>query len=300
LYSSCWVQRHTHTHKYTHTSWMCAWLQAPGNGKTSGQSSHCASAALALNKEVYMADHTKWLPRLDTSCLKSDVALGGEPPHDNLTTASNTAKKKPASEQEMETNCFTWRRGEPAYIAVSEYVKGNDYQPDGLSAELLELKEKIKLMLFLSSPSDQKSCRKVPSCESFLGAHHVHKVTTMMIRNVPYALTVAALEQALQNVGFGDCFDFLYLPMKRNQEKNLGFAFLNFVSPEDAAVFKKAFHGYVFECPTKAGCRIRATVSEAHTQGYHANMMKLFDKLDGRRQTQPCEHLLSRDTVIDS
>jgi len=199
-----------------------------------------------------------------------------------------------------ENNCFTWRRGEPAYIAVSEYVKGNDYQPDGLSAELLELREKIKLMLVLSSPSGQKSCGKIP-CESFLGAHRVHKVTTMMIRNVPYAMTVAALEQVLQNAGFGDCFDFLYLPpMKRNQEKNLGFAFLNFVSPEDATVFKKAFHGYVFEYPTQAGCRIRATVSEAHTQGYHANMMKLFDKLDGRRQTQPCEHLLSRDTVIDS
>jgi len=217
-----------------------------------------------------------------------------------LTMTSNTAKKQPASKQEMQDDSFAWRGGEPAYIAVSEYVKGSDYQPDGLSAELLELRERIRLMLFLPSPSDQNSCWKVPPRDSFLGAHHVRKVTTMMIRNVPYAMTVAALEQALQNVGFGDCFDFLYLPMKRNQEKNLGFAFLNFVSPEDAAVFKKAFHGYVFECPTKAGCRIRATVSEAHTQGYHANMMKLFDKLDGRRQAQPCELLLSRDTVIGS
>jgi len=153
-------------------------------------------------------------------------------------------------------------------------------------------------MLSLPSPSDQKSCWKVPPLGSFLGAHHVRKVTTMMIRNVPYAMTVAALEQDLQNAGFGDCFDFLFLPMKRHQKKNLGFAFLNFASPEYATVFKKAFHGHVFECPTEAGCRIRANVSEAHTQGYHANVMKLFEKLDGHRQAQPCELLRSSDTVI--
>jgi len=200
----------------------------------------------------------------------------------------------------MENDCSAWRRGEPAYIDVSEYHKGSDNQPDGLTAELLQLRARIKLMPSLPSPSDQKSCWKVPPLGSFLGAHHVRKVTTMMIRNVPYAMTVAALEQALQNAGFGDCFDLLYLPMKQNQERNLGFASVNFVSPEYATVFKKAFHGYVFECPTKAGFRMRATVSEAHTQGYHANMMKLFDKLDGRRQAQPCELLLSRDTVIGS
>jgi len=239
-----------------------------------------------------MANHTDPLPRLDTSCMKPYSAPGGEPPHRNLTMKSDTAKKQPVSKQEMENNCSAWRRGEPAYIDVSEFVKGSGNQTDVSTAELLQLRARIKLMVSLPSPSDQKSCWKVPPLSSFLGAHHVRKVTTMMIRNVPYAMTVAALEQALQDAGFGDCFDFLYLPMKRNQEKNLGFAFLNFVSPDYATEFKNAFHGYVFECPTKAGHRIRATVSEAHTQGYHANMAKRFDKLDGRRQAQPCEPLL--------
>jgi len=121
-----------------------------------------------------------------------------------------------------------------------------------------------------------------------------------MIRNVPYAYTITELEQDLHNAGFGRCYDLLYLPMKRNQEKNMGFAFLNFVLPEHAIEFKKAFQGHVFSCPVKAGCRKGATVSAAHIQGYDANLMKLTGGLNWCRKPQLREVLLPHTRVKES
>jgi len=71
----------------------------------------------------------------------------------------------------------------------------------------------------------------------------------------------------------------------------LGFAFLNFFSPEDAAKFKFAFRKHMFAWPGKAGFRKRATVSAARVQGFHANMEKVFELgkvFDGDRMSLCC------------
>jgi len=234
----------------------------------------------------------------------------GDGPHSsspltNLTMTNATAKQQPILEHTVDDNYLTWCPGEPAFITASQYLKSNRYEADGLSAQLVELRDKIKFMLSLSNTSGWRPCWtgqptarfEHPSWDELAGAHDTRKITTVMIRNVPYAYTIAELEQDLQNAGFGQCFDLLYLPMKRNQGKNLGFAFVNFVLPEHVIEFKKVFQGHVFSCPPKVRFRKYATVSAARTQGYDANLAQLTVGLNGHLKTQPCKLLLPHARV---
>jgi len=67
-------------------------------------------------------------------------------------------------------------------------------------------------------------------------------VTTLMIRNLPYSLTQQELLQAVDDAGCaGEC-DFLYLPHKFKEHKNLGFAFVNFKDAEVASKFSADWH----------------------------------------------------------
>jgi len=280
---------------------MCGKSHVRGQEETGGHNLHGAAAALESNKVLKHPTVPLWP---GSKCITP-----GDGPRraslTDLTMTSSTAKQQPTFEHELGNNYLTWRPDEPAFIIASASLPGNGYQAGDLSAQLIALRDKIKLMLSLSKPSSCRPCwtgrptaRLVhPSLDEFAGAHDTRTITTVMIRNVPYAYTIAELEQDLQKTGFGRCFDLLYLPMKRNQDNNLGFAFLNFMLPEHVIEFKKAFHGHVFSCPVKVRCRGHATVSVAHTQGYNANLMKLVEGLNGHRKAQPRELLLPRARV---
>jgi hypothetical protein len=79
---------------------------------------------------------------------------------------------------------------------------------------------------------------KIPTRESIDN----NNVTTLMIRNLPYTLTQQELLQALDGSGFAGLYDFFYLPHKFKEHKNLGFAFVNFLTPESAATFSNDWH----------------------------------------------------------
>ncbi|KAF4709208.1 hypothetical protein FOZ62_022726 [Perkinsus olseni] len=66
--------------------------------------------------------------------------------------------------------------------------------------------------------------------------------TTMMIRNVPKRYTQRMLIQELTGRGFEGTFDFFYLPTDISSGRNLGYAFVNFLTPALAATFKSVFH----------------------------------------------------------
>lgn len=93
--------------------------------------------------------------------------------------------------------------------------------------------------------------------------------TTLMIRNLPTTLTQHELRLALDNVGMSKLYDFCYLPRDFNCPENKGYAFVNFVSPEIAQLFRKSFHRHGFLAGQQT------VISDAVVQGLHANLKPL-------------------------
>lgn len=66
--------------------------------------------------------------------------------------------------------------------------------------------------------------------------------TTLMIRNLPYSVTCEELLQAVDASGFASLYSFVYLPHKIVGNRNLGFAFINFVNADAATQFQSEWH----------------------------------------------------------
>jgi len=91
-------------------------------------------------------------------------------------------------------------------------------------------------------------------------------VTTLIVRNVPYACTQADLQVEWPIQQFA--YDYLHLPLD-TRSRPLGYAYLNFVLPIHASTFHLRWHGRFL---TKHHFSKSLSVTEAHRQGKHANL----------------------------
>mmetsp|Transcript_24798 Transcript_24798/g.62158 ORF Transcript_24798/g.62158 Transcript_24798/m.62158 type:complete len:442 (-) Transcript_24798:325-1650(-) len=98
--------------------------------------------------------------------------------------------------------------------------------------------------------------------------------TTVMLRNIPNKYTQNTLLQEIDAFGFFGSYDFFYLPMDVHNSSNVGYAFINFLSPTDAERFRKVFGSHRFQ---KFQSRKISSVCSAHVQGLDENL-KHFDK----------------------
>lgn len=97
--------------------------------------------------------------------------------------------------------------------------------------------------------------------------------TTLMLRNVPKALTRDLLVQFLDKSGFWSRYDFVYLPVDHTTLAGFGYAFVNFVSVRDATSFRDSFQGRLrWDLPHDQDCEI--VWSEAH-QGLREHVERL-------------------------
>ena len=69
--------------------------------------------------------------------------------------------------------------------------------------------------------------------------HEAHDgpVTTMMIRNLPNRLQPKQLMLLMEEIGWADTYDYVYMPQDRKSGACKGYAFLNFYRPEHADSF---------------------------------------------------------------
>jgi len=105
-------------------------------------------------------------------------------------------------------------------------------------------------------------------------------ITTLMIRNLPYSMGQQPLLQAIDDAGYAGLFDYLYLPHKFREHKNLGFAFVNFVNSDAALKFLTEWHHtHRFQ---GGGLRKPLNISVAEVQGRTANEQAAKSQKMGR------------------
>ncbi|KAF4700075.1 hypothetical protein FOZ62_017914, partial [Perkinsus olseni] len=93
--------------------------------------------------------------------------------------------------------------------------------------------------------------------------------TTLMIRNIPTKFTQSTLLEVINTHGFSCTYDFFYLPIDFRSEKNLGYAFVNFNTPQLAQAFKRDFHHKKLKSLTS---RKVLEITYARLQGLQANI----------------------------
>ncbi|CAL5027777.1 unnamed protein product [Urochloa decumbens] len=90
--------------------------------------------------------------------------------------------------------------------------------------------------------------------------------TTLMIKNIPNKYTSKMLLAAIDESHRG-IYDFIYLPIDFKNKCNVGYAFINMISPENIVPFYKTFHGKRWE---KFNSEKVASLAYARIQGKSA------------------------------
>merc|ERR1719377_181029 len=90
-----------------------------------------------------------------------------------------------------------------------------------------------------SVPSSQPASRHVASECVPQG-----EPTTVMLRNIPNRYTQGHLVNLLDENGFRSLYDFVYLPMDFRNGVNLGYAFVNLLTHQDALQAMSTFQGF--------------------------------------------------------
>lgn len=117
--------------------------------------------------------------------------------------------------------------------------------------------------------------------------------TTIMLRNIPNKITREALMEVLENKGYKAKYNFLYLPIDFNSKCNVGYAFINFVTPTECAGFFSAFDKQKSKdlFPGYSSSKT-AVVDYARIQGRDNNLENMkntgfMEKLHKRPEGQP-------------
>jgi RNA recognition motif-containing protein len=92
--------------------------------------------------------------------------------------------------------------------------------------------------------------------------------TTVLLRNIPTRYVTSWLIEEIQATG-NRC-NFVHMPMAKKFDINLGYAFINFVTPAEALDFYENFQGHQFVKQPRSAKR--ATVEFSSLQGFEENV----------------------------
>ncbi|KAJ8479012.1 hypothetical protein OPV22_022739 [Ensete ventricosum] len=111
--------------------------------------------------------------------------------------------------------------------------------------------------------------------------------TTIMIKNIPNKYTSKMLLAAIDETHKGT-YDFLYLPIDFKNKCNVGYAFINMVSPVHIISFYEAFHGKKWE---KFNSEKVASLAYARIQG-RAALIAHFQNSSLMNEDKRCRPIL--------
>ncbi|KAI9178470.1 hypothetical protein LWI28_026871 [Acer negundo] len=111
--------------------------------------------------------------------------------------------------------------------------------------------------------------------------------TTLMIKNIPNKYTSKMLLAAIDEI-HGGTYDFLYLPIDFKNKCNVGYAFINMVSPSHIISFYKAFNGKKWE---KFNSEKVASLAYARIQG-KAALVTHFQNSSLMNEDKRCRPIL--------
>jgi len=113
----------------------------------------------------------------------------------------------------------------------------------------------------------------VSSCASSDCGDTAH--TTMMMRNIPNKYDRHGLLALFDSHGFKCTYDFVYHPIDYEKLTGLGYAFVNFISTEEAERFKLHFDGFKkWSVPSRKCCEVTWSTT---LQGLHAHVERFRD-----------------------
>lgn len=124
----------------------------------------------------------------------------------------------------------------------------------------------------VAPPPGLERCKtsKKQNMEELFNSSKDEPPTTIMIRNIPSRYSQHKLMEDLKDLSFDGTYDFLYVPMDRRTGANVGYAFVNFISPSSAERCMQSFNNYCFPRVSKA--HKPASTSVAHLQGLERNL----------------------------
>jgi len=124
-------------------------------------------------------------------------------------------------------------------------------------------------------PQSQQDAVKVAVSDQLGYPKQETSVTSLMIRNIPYKMTLKGLMSIIDTNGFAGTYDFLHLPGRGYHFSNLGYAFINFCSSVSVAPFVSKFHGIGFSKLSGINTEKIIEIRPAHAQGLAHNVAKV-------------------------
>lgn len=219
----------------------------PGSGACKA-SMPAASVPLMPVSEAYA--QTPW-----TSPMDMQTAMGVmDMPSITVASGPGTYLSYPAMSQPQ---CQASSRNYSAYQgtgnfapAISQLFASAAAQENLRSSTLPKVPQRTKGLLnkhaALRDPQNNKlskdsvaACRQRPCHDVDTTAQ-----TTVMLRNIPNRYTQGHLVDLLAENGFRSCFNFVYLPMDFRNGVNLGYAFVNLVTHNEAMRAMNVFQSF--------------------------------------------------------
>jgi hypothetical protein len=127
------------------------------------------------------------------------------------------------------------------------------------------------------APEERATDDAVALAEGIAEEILLRSCTTLMIRNLPNKLTPAMIMDCVHELGFENQYDYLFVPIDTNApgwaNRNLGYCFLNLITPEAAQRFCRQAYGYSFRQAVSSTKTSKISIAEE--QGVHANLRRI-------------------------
>eukprot|EP00928_Gymnodinium_smaydae_P040028 TRINITY_DN2721_c0_g4_i1.p1 TRINITY_DN2721_c0_g4~~TRINITY_DN2721_c0_g4_i1.p1 ORF type:complete len:248 (-),score=35.49 TRINITY_DN2721_c0_g4_i1:254-937(-) len=124
------------------------------------------------------------------------------------------------------------------------------------------------------SVQSERSCQGGTASDSrvsSVAAYIQEGMTTLMLVDLPYSLTLADLRDEMELLGFHHSYDFIFYPKERKQNFR-GYCFVNFVTTAEAHRFARVFVDHKFELFPSAKL---SNVQISRSQGLQENLSKI-------------------------